>query len=61
MVIKLILKTGKEIELTKAEYDELKEELSALSYVTISTPFFEPYKPYWQDPQYKTEITCEAE
>jgi len=54
MKIKIILSTGKEIELTREEFDELKDNFKIIVYQTA--PVYNPNSPFYQIP----ELTCGA-
>jgi hypothetical protein len=55
MKIKIILSTGKEIELEKDEFDELKDNFKEVIYQTLPTTY--PQSPFYEIP----EITCRSE
>lgn len=65
MIIKLKLSTGKEIELTKEEMDELKENFKEIQWVTTPVKYPEPVYPWtvpnpnpWTTPWVTYESTC---
>ena len=61
MTIKLKLSTGKEIELTKEEMEELKENFKEQIYITMpmENPIIQPSIPFY--PNGYPIITCEAQ
>ena len=62
--MKIVLKSGKELEVTFEEWQELKEVFATPTYVYPVQPYCPPCNPYPVYPQYpvwpygKHEVTC---
>ena len=61
MKIKIILTTGKEIELTKEEFDELKNGKMLMSDKPVTLPYYPVYPgtpiPWWINPWTNPTVT----
>ena len=65
MNIKLVLSTGKEIELTEEEYEEIKGQELKQVFVPFQRPWY-PSHPPWENPWTNPQVTytttnCTAE